>query len=183
VLALISLRETEINRDLALSEVELEERNRLLTPVYHEEEGKWLFLAIYEVAVNHLGGPVVTLHDVCRVSGGSGFLVLLAGDEVVKSEAEVIAFTVEPSLEQIKTDPGLLKEVMTAGMESCHELAIELTGGEMKTIRFGVALSNYRAGPDSPSPVMALVSFCFNFDHGRSLLFRRGFPLPPLPPE
>ncbi|NIA31584.1 MAG: hypothetical protein GWP06_16960, partial [Actinobacteria bacterium] len=116
IVAAVALYNAGIARQIALSQISVEERNSLATPVFDQQEGKWSYLAIYEVSVGNLGGPDVTLENVSKVSEGAGFLVPLRGQEIVNETLKYKAFLVKPTIGEIRANPKLLKTIAQADM-------------------------------------------------------------------
>jgi hypothetical protein len=182
LLAALALFQARKATECALSEVAVEERETLITPVFDQESGRWSCLAIYEVTVSNLGGPDLVLTGVSPAQEGSGFLVLLDGERVVEESIPHAYFEVKPGLDEIRADPRLLKDLFIESGGEGIEVDISLSPGESKNVRFGLSLSPY---DDSRSlrAKFALVSFWLHFSTGKKIIFRRGFAIPPLKQE
>ena len=177
IVAVVALVTSKTARELALSEVEIEERNSLVTPIFNEASGEWSFLALYEVGVSNLSGPDVLLRHVAKETKGAGFLVPLNQDQVVADvDLQPKAVLFDESLAQIEADPRLLKDLAQKEMADVQPVNIMIRNGETKTLRFGVMLRPYDSNQD-PLARMVLLSYQLNFDNGKSVLFRRGFPI------
>jgi hypothetical protein len=176
VMALFSARTAQ---QLALSEVTLEERSPLLTPVFNEGTNTWSYLAIYDVNITNVSGPEVKLTSISKENSGTGFLVPLKGEEVLNTPLPYKAFMVEPTLSQIMADPKLLKTIVEQDMGQSVSLNVDLPPGASKSVRFGVSIAAYD-NSNQPIAQVVLLSYRFQFDNGKSLLFRRGFPVQPL---
>ncbi len=179
IVAAVALYNAGIARQIALSQVSVEERNSLATPVFDQQEGTWSYLAVYEVSVNNLGGPDIMLKNVSKVSEGAGFLVPLRGREIVNETLTYKAFLVKPTIDEIRANPKLLKTIAQVDMGAAIPLNLLIKNGESKTIRLGVLLDAYDK-ESKPIARVVLLSYRFNFNHGKSYLFRRGFPIQPL---
>ncbi|NOY59920.1 MAG: hypothetical protein GXO75_13470 [Calditrichaeota bacterium] len=179
IVAAVALYNAGIARQIALSQISVEERNSLATPVFDQQKGTWSYLAIYEVSVNNLGGPDITLDNVSKVSEGAGFLVLLRGQEIVNSALNYKAFLVKPTIGEIRANPKLIKTVAQTDIGAVIPLNLLIKNGESKTIRLGVLLDAYDK-ENKPIARVVLLSYRFNFSNGKSYLFRRGFPIQPL---
>ncbi len=166
-------------KQVALSEIEVTERNSLLTPILDEENKRYRYLAIYEIGVTNLGGPDIVINELAKLTTGSGFIVMLKGDEVVSANPNYRAFLVEPTLQEIGANPKLLKALMEKDMGESLKLDLALPFGATKTLRFGVVLDAYRQD-NSPLANVVLLSYQLRFSNGKSYLFRRGFPIQPL---
>ncbi|HPG39744.1 MAG TPA: hypothetical protein PLP19_13345 [bacterium] len=175
-LALITARHAA---RLALADIEIEERNTLMTPVFDQETEKWSYLAIYEVAVTNQGPDAVKLSAIEKVTDGMGFLVPLAGSEILSSVPDYKAFMVAPTLGEIQSNPKLLKEIIGQELGTVGKLDMELASGQSKSVRFGVQTSVYDS-ENNPTAQVLLVSFRLKFDNGKMQVFRRGFPVTPL---
>ncbi len=166
-------------RQVALSEIEVTERNSLITPILDEESKRYRYLAIYEVGVTNLGGPDIVINELGKLTTGAGFIVLLKGDEVVSANPKYKAFLVEPTLQEIGANPKLLKTIMEKDMGEFTKLDLPLPFGSTKTLRFGVVLDAYDEA-NTPLANVLLLSYQLKFGNGKSYLFRRGFPIQPL---
>jgi|GEM_PF-726784 len=166
-------------KQVALSEIEVTERNSLITPILDEESKRYRYLAIYEVGVTNLGGPNIAINELGKLTSGSEFIVLLKGEEVVSANPQYHAFLVEPTLREIGANPKLLKGVMEKDMGEAVKLDVPLPFGATKTLRFGVVLDVYDDA-NIPLANVVLLSYQLKFSNGKSYLFRRGFPVQPL---
>ncbi len=175
----IALYNAKNARQIALSEISVEERNSLITPVFDQQEGKWSYLAIYEMSVSNLGGPDVTLESVSKVTEGAGFLVPLSGQEILNETLKYKAFFVKPTLDEIRTNPKLLKTISQSDISATAPLNLLIKNGESKTIRLGVLLDAFNK-ENKPIARVVLLSYRLNFSNGKSIIFRRGFPLQPI---
>ncbi|MBN1996398.1 hypothetical protein JW935_02515 [candidate division KSB1 bacterium] len=164
---------------LALSEITIEERSPLMTPVYDQATEKWSFLVVYEVNVTNMSGPSVKISSLGKASTGGGFLIPLKGKDFADSKLDYSAFLVEPSLVDIRANPRLLKTITEKTIQETAPLDIELPPGESRTIRFGVSMSAYDQ-ERNPLADMVLLSFRLYFSNGKSSIFRRGVPIQPL---
>jgi hypothetical protein len=178
-LAVVALYNAQVAKNLALSEVTLEERSPLLTPVFNEESGTWSYLAIYEVSLTNTSGPAITLASISKETSGAGFLVPLKGEEVVGTLLKYKAFMVEPTLPDIMANPKLLKSIVGNDMGESKVMNLPLAPGVSKSVRFGVSIDAYDSA-NQPVAQVVLLSFRFLFDNGKTLIFRRGFPIQPL---
>lgn len=178
-LAAFALYNAQAAKNLALSEVSLEERSPLLTPVFNQENGTWSFLAIYEVSLTNTSGPEVILTSISKETSGAGFLVPLKGEEVMGVVLDYKAFVVEPTLADIMANPKLLSGITEKDMGPSVALNLTLAPGVSKSVRFGVSLNPYD-GTGQPVAQVVLLSYRLSFDNGKSLIFRRGFPIQPL---
>ncbi len=175
-LALITARHAT---HLALADIEIEERNTLMTPVFDQETEKWSYLAIYEIAVTNQGPEAVKLTAIEKVTDGMGFLVPLAGSEILSNVPDYQAFMVAPTLGEIQSNPKLLKDLAGQELDASGKLDLKLAAGQSKSLRFGVQTSVYDS-ENRPTAQVLLVSFRLKFDNGKMRVFRRGFPVTPL---
>jgi hypothetical protein len=164
---------------IAKSEIEVTERNSLATPIFDEASGKYRFLVIYEIGVSNLGGPDIQISELRKMAGSTGFLVLLKGQEIVNDRPAYQAFLAEPTLTEISANPKLLKTVMEKEMGESAALNYPLPLGATKTLRFGVVVDIYDQN-NAPLANILLISYQLAFSNGKSYLFRRGTPLPPV---
>ncbi len=179
VIAVLGFSAARNARQLALSEITIEERTPLMTPVYDQASEKWSYLAVYEVNVTNMSGPTVKIESLGKVSTGGGFLIPLKGDEFADQALDYSAFIVEPGLAEIRANPRLLKEITQNTIRNTAPLDIELPPGTSRSVRFGVSMSAYDQGRE-PLADMVLLSFRLNFSNGKSSIFRRGVPIQPL---
>ena len=163
----------------ALSEIEIEERNALTLPIYDEGTQKYSYLAIYEVSVNHCSGPAITLERLEKASLGSGYLVALQGTEVVPVDFASKFFLVSQSLNEIRRNPRMLKEITASDIGDYAQLDLELGVEQTKTVRFGVLLDVYDPVLESRAEVV-LISYRFVFSNGKTSIFRRALPIQPV---
>lgn len=178
-LAVLALYNAQVAKNLALSEITLEERSPLLTPVYNEEKGTYTFLAIYEVSLTNTSGPAVTLTSISKEMSGAGFLVPLNGEEVAGTVLDYKAFIVNSTLTEIMANPKLLKSIVEKDMGESCAMNLPLAPGASKSVRFGVSVNAYDSA-GGPVAQVVLLSYRLSFDNGKSLIFRRGFPIQPL---
>ncbi len=85
----------------------------------------------------------------------------------------------EQPLAAYQENPRLLKELWDRDLDSAAALNLRLEPGAGKSIRYGILLIPYGDGGELLAE-MALVSLRLDFDNGRSHIFRRGYPIPPL---
>jgi len=178
VVAWVNSREA---RELALSEIALEEGSSLTIPVYDESQGRYSFVALYEVHVENLGGAAVKLEWLSPGDGAAGFLVTLKDGQVAAASLDAFAFLVDQPLAEIEKDGKKLQAAFQNKMKEHTPLELTIAAAESRIVRFGVHLSPYDA-QNKPLVDMALLSFRFMFDNGKSQIFRRGFPITPLMP-
>lgn len=176
VLSLMSLNRSNKAYKLALSDVQIEERNTLMTPVFDQETEQWSFLAIYEIGLTNQGPDKVVLTEIAKVTDGMGFLVPLKGSDIVDKSPDYKAFLVDPTLTDIRTNPKLIKTISANDMGDMQTLKLELASGQTRSVRFGVLVNAYDANK-APIAQMILLSFRLKFDDGRIKIFRRGFPV------
>ncbi|MBN2412073.1 hypothetical protein JXQ31_10315 [candidate division KSB1 bacterium] len=176
VISLLALNLANRAYRLALSDIQIEERNTLMTPVFDQETEQWSFLAIYEIGLTNQGPDRVVLNEIARVTDGMGFLVPLKGSDIVDKSPDYKAFMVEPTLAEIRTNPKLIKTISANDLGESRSLMLGLDSGQTKAIRFGVLVNAYDEAK-VPIAQMILLSFRLKFDNGRIKIFRRGFPV------
>ena len=164
---------------LALTDIELEERNTLMTPVYDEGQGTWAYLAIIEVGITNQGPDPLTLASMSKMDDDAGFLVPLSGSKIVDKSFDYQAFVVQPGIMEIQTNPKLIKELSKTPMGASATMDLVIGSGQTKAVRFGVLMNVYDA-EKMPLAQMVLLSMRFNFDNGKLRVFRRGIPVSPL---
>lgn len=164
---------------LALTDIELEERNTLMTPVYDEANDSWSFLAVIEVGITNQGPSPLTLASMSKMDDDAGFLVPLMGSEIVDKPFDYQAFAVQPGIMEIRSNPKLIKELAKSPMGDSAALDLVIGSGQTKAVRFGVLMNIYDA-EKAPLAQMVLLSMRFNFDNGKLRVFRRGIPVSPL---
>ncbi len=176
VISLLALNVANKAYRLALSDIQIEERNTLMTPVFDQETEQWSFLAIYEIGLTNQGTDRIVLNEISKVTEGMGFLVPLKGSDIVDKSPDCKAFMVEPTLAEIRTNPKLIKTISANDLGEAHSLKLELESGQTGTIRFGVLVNAYDENK-APIAQVILLSFRLKFDNGRIKIFRRGFPV------
>ncbi len=164
---------------LALSDIELEERNTLMTPVYDEATQSWAFLAIYETSITNQGPASFSLKSIEKMSDGAGFLIPLAGQKILDINLSSKAFLVKPSINEIQQNPRLIKSLTEQNFDTQADVDLLIESGQSKSVRFGVMVNAYNADKD-PLAQMLLLSLKLNFDNGKIRVFRRGIPVQPL---
>ena len=178
-LAVVALYSAHDARKLALSEITVEERVPLLTPIFNEETGTWSYIALYDVNITNMCGPDIILTSISKETTGGGFLVPLKGEEIISCPMTYKAFVVEPSFKEIMANPRLLKTLFHNDMGESAAVDLHLAAGATKSVRFGVSLDAYDSAKQ-PLAQVVLVSFRLLFNNGKSYLFRRGVPVQPL---
>lgn len=178
VVGLVALQTANNARNLALSEVVVEEVNALTTPVFDEESNTFAYLAIYDISVANMSGSAVHLISVEPATTAGGFLTLLKGEEVVSADVKERAFVGADGVSAVKANPALIKKLMKGGAEEAFQSrTLEL--GESAVVHLGLLLHPYDdAG--QPAANLALASWQLTFDNGKTYIFRRGFPLYPV---
>lgn len=181
LLSILAFLNSKQAKDLALSEIAIEEGATWIQPVYDEETNRFYHLAFYEVHVSNLSGPSIILKQIAPPSDDAGFIVALKNQQVQPTDLQAQAFYLHRTLQEVQTNPKLLKEVATDALNAQRMLNLAIKPGESKTVRFGVNLYPYDAQGQQLAD-MALLSFRFIFDNGKTHLFRRGFPILPVAP-
>ena len=179
LVAVISLYHARTARQLALSEISIEEKSALTTPVFDQAAKKWSYLALYELSVTNHSGPDVTLARVAKDSDGAGFLVPLDEQRVVGNDISYRAFLSDRSIAEIRSNPRLLKTLAQTDMGDAARVDRKLARGESTTIRLGVSLDVYDE-KNEPLVNVVLLSYRLDFSNGKTYYFRRGFPILPL---
>ncbi len=179
VIAVIAMILAKSAQHTALSDIVVEEKNHLLTPLYDEENQSYSYLAVYEISFTNHSGPMVTVERIEKVSDGGGYFVALQGENISNADLDARAFLVEPPLKKIAQNPKILKTVMQNEMGSSARLKIPLGPAKTQTLRIGVSLNPYDQNRQ-PLADMVLLSFRFAFSNGKTSVFRRGFPIQPL---
>lgn len=179
VVGIMALQQAKSARELALSEISIEEMNSLSTPVLNEETNAYSYLTLYDISIANMSGPSVTLQAVKKATSGAGFLAMLKGQDVVSVQVHAKAFISEKSSSAIKADPRLLKTIGQTDMGEDEELDLTIDPGETKIIHIGIALEPYDANKEALAN-MALVSFELAFTNGKNYSFQRGFPIYPI---
>ena len=166
-------------RNLALSELEIEERDALSTPLLDQESGEYGYVSIYDLSVTNVSGPPVTLERISKLQDNANFVVTLQGNQVVSPEMDPTAFLPDVSINEIEENPKLLREMIKEDIGEAAALEIKIKPGQTKSVRVGVFLKPY---DDAKQPLakVVLTSFRLEFDNGKSYVFRRGFPVLPI---
>lgn len=180
LIAVIALVNSKEAKTLSLSEISVEEGASLTVPVFDEEKNCFSFLAIYEVHINNTSGPAVVLNKVAPYREGAGFIVALKNRQIVPADLRQQIFLVNPSLEEIQSNSKLLRDLFKNDLDQNSDLNWRIDSGESKTLRLGVNLFPYDP-ENQPQVDMVLLSFRFDFDNGTKQIFRRGFPITPVP--
>jgi len=163
-----------------LSEVTVEERNSLTSPVLDEQTGDWVFVAIHEVSFTNEGSRTVAVEDVAQTKKGSGFLVSLRQGEIVSQNIPYSAYLVTPRIEEIRANPRLLRSIGEIGLDESYKLDLTIEPGETKLLRLGVTLEPYDSKFHNLVD-MVLLSYEIKFSNGKQRIFRRGVVIPPIP--
>jgi hypothetical protein len=179
VVGLVALQRTTIVRELALSEIVVEEANSLSSPVFHEESNTYSYLALYDISIANMSGPAVTLERVKKSRAGAGFLTLLKEKDIVSFETQEKAFISEQGSAAIKSNPRLLKAIGQQDMGEASDVNLQIAPGETKVIHVGLTLEPYGAEMRALAN-MGLVSFELEFNNGKRYVFQRGFPIYPI---
>ncbi len=177
IVGVLALNTANTAKTLALSEIVVGEVNSLSTPVLNEEDGALSYLTVYDISIANMSGPAVTLEKISRAESG-GFLTLLKGEDVVAADVKARAFVTEQSSSAIKANPKLLKDIPQSDMGDAVEIGLVIEPGQTKVLHLGVSMQPF--SDDGVVANMALVSWRFEFDNGKSYIFRRGFPIYPL---
>ncbi len=180
LVATIALMMSREARSIARSEIRIEERNALTTPVYDEETEQWSFLAVFELSFTNVSGPEVQLARISTLDQGGGFVLPLKGDEVMDTELNPETFLVDPTLVDIRNNPALVRDLDSGQFEGESRLDLTLPHGQTKTIRLGTMVYPYLSESREQKATMILASFEFRFSTGKTDLFRRGFAIPRL---
>ncbi len=180
-LSVIALVNANSAKNLALSEITVEEQNSLTTPVFDQASQSWSFIALYELNVTNQSGPDAVIEQLGKLSDGSGFIVPLKGRDILDDKIEHNAFLFKNPISEIQANPRLLKDVTNNDMGENADIAVSLENGASKAVRFGVSLKAYD-NENEPLAQVVLVSFKLMFDNGKTYTFRRGFPIPPIKP-
>ncbi len=181
LVAVIALVNSKEAKQLALSEVSLEEGDAITQPIYDQAENRFYYLALYEVHITNLSGPTVILKEISPPADDAGLVVALKGDQVAAVDLKPLPFRIDYTLREIRENPRLLKDLTANQLEPGKLLNIAIKPGATKTVRFGVNLYPYDAQGQSLAD-MVLLSFRLVFDNGKAQLFRRGFPIMPVAP-
>lgn len=179
VIAVIAMIQAKSANDIALSEIVVEEKNHLVTPVYDENSKTYSYLAIYEISFTNNSGPQVIVEKIEKIEDGGGYFVALKGKAFSDADLGAKAFIVEPSLKEIAQSPKLLKKISSREMGAEKRLNIPLGPAKTQTLRIGVSLNPYDQN-DKALANMVLLSFRFEFSNGKTSVFRRGFPIQPI---
>lgn len=181
VLAIVALNKAKEAKQLAISEVQIEETGSLITPVLDQEKNNaWSYLALYEIQISNLGGPSVTLENIAKHDEETGFLVLLKDQQVLLDTIEYRSIVCDRSLAEIRANPGVLKNLFNSDMGGSANVNLIIDPGESKTLRFGVRAFPYNE-ENKPIADMLLLSYRLRFDTGKHYIFRRAFPIRPVP--
>lgn len=179
VTAAFTLSRLDAVRQIALSEISIEEHNSLITPVFDQASEQMNFVAIYELGVSNLSGPDIVLETIEKADD-LDFIVGLKGPDVVNVDLKGKAFLVEPALSEIQSNPRLLTDLNQNSIAEKADVNTKVQAGKSKKIRVGFYLSPYQEQESLVN--MALVSFKLTFSNGKTSYFRRGFPIQPLQP-
>ena len=166
-------------RSVALSEIELQERNALVTPVFDQESGTWSYLAIFEWALSHSSGPAVRLESLTSAEAGGGYTIALHNGELVGGKLQERVFLTESTLQEIQTEPKRVRSLGQSPLSDPQNLDWALQDGKTRNLRVGVLLDPYDASKNLRAD-MVLLSFKLQFDNGKTRVVRRGIPIQPL---
>ncbi len=166
-------------RNLALSELEIEERDALSTPLLDQESGEYGYVSIYDISITNVSGPAVTLKEISKLRDNANFVVTLRGEKVVTPQTDPSAFLPDVSINEIEQNPKLLREMIKEDIGDAAEVDMHIKPGQTKSVRVGVFLKPY---DEEKQPVanVVLTSFRLEFENGKSYVFRRGFPVLPI---
>ncbi|MBN1543515.1 hypothetical protein JW992_15345 [candidate division KSB1 bacterium] len=176
VIAIFALSVAHNARQTALSEIELEEHNALVTPVFDQETGSWSYLAIYEWTISHSSGPAVRLESLAPANAGEGYAVSLLEGEPVGQDLQDRIFRTELTLAEIRRDPQTVKALGQTLLAEREFLGWVLQDGKSRSLRLGIRLSPYDETQSRLADVV-LLSFKLSFDNGKTQLIRRAVPI------
>ena len=179
IIGLVALQRTAVVRELALSEIVVEEANSLSSPVFREESNRYSYLALYDISIANMSGPAVTLERVKKSRAGVGFLAMLKENDIISLNAKEKAFISEQGSAAIKNNPRLLKTIGQQDMGDSSEVNLKIAPGETKVIHVGLTLEPYDTERQALAN-MGLVSFELEFSNGKRYVFQRGFPIYPI---
>ncbi|MBN1561943.1 hypothetical protein JW998_16950 [candidate division KSB1 bacterium] len=174
----LALSQARSARQLALSEVIVEEVNSLSTPVFDQDSGQYSYLTLYDISIANMSGPRLTLQRVKKATG-AGFLAMLKGKDVVSLKVNEKAFVSDVGSTAVKNEPRLLKTVGQQDMGESSTVNIVIEPGETKVLHLGLTLQPFDADAQ-PLAHVALVAWELEFDNGKSYIFQRGFPIYPV---
>ena len=151
--------------------VTLEEHNSLLSPVYDENNGKWSYVAIYELSLMNEGMKKVVINRIAKVSEGSGFFVALKDGKIINQGIQHSSYIVEPTISEIRTNPKLLSSIDQDFGDS-KQISIIIKPGETKLVRIGTSISAYDSEKQNLAD-MVLLSYEIRLATGQRRLFRQ----------
>ncbi len=163
-------------KQIALSEIELEERDALLTPVFDEETSSGSYLAIFEWALSHSSGPAIRLESLVPVEEQDGYLVTLYDGAPTGSDLQERVFRTESTLQEIQLHPEKIKTLGQTVLADRESLDLQLESGKTRFLRVGVRLHPYGEKQNLLADVV-LLSFKLCFDNGKTRIIRRGIPI------
>ena len=166
-------------RNLALSELEIQERDALSTPLLDQGSGDYGYVSIYDISITNVSGPAITLEEISKLKDNANFVVTLSGEKVVTPKTNPSAFLPDVSINEIEQNPKLLREMIKEDIGESAAVSIKIEPGQTKSVRVGVYLEPYDA-EKQPVANVVLTSFRLEFDNGKSYVFRRGFPVLPI---
>lgn len=176
VVGVMALTAAHSAKELALSQVVVEEVNSLTTPVYDEESRVYSFLSLYDISIANMSGPAVTLTTISKAQSGGGFVMLLRGKEAIASDVHAKTIVSEHSSGAVKANPKLLKDMPAVDAGDNYAADLKINPGETKVLHLGLSLQPFTEEGEAVAN-MALVSWKLQFSNGKSFFFRRGFPI------
>ena len=179
IVAVLALLYSIKTRQDALSEVSVEERNSLTSPVLDEKTGNWSFVAIFEMSFTNEGTRNVTVERIAKSVEGAGFLVPLKQGEILNKDIDYSTYLVEPTIKAIRANPRLLRSIKQNVMSEDTKLDLTIKPGETKILRLGVTLAPYDSEHRNLAD-MVLFSYKMKFSNGKWRIFRRGAAIPPV---
>jgi hypothetical protein len=179
LLAIFALVQIKSVRQLALSELVIEEHDSLSAPVFDEEKQTFSFVTLFDISITNHSGPAVTLTSVQKIPSSKQFLTLLKNEEIVNADVQTRAFPLESSSAEVQANPRMLKTLMSQDMGESANFNVSVAPGATKIFHLGVALSPYNVEKQAVATA-ALCSFELKFDNGKTYIFRRAFPITPL---
>lgn len=181
VVAVIALVTAKGAREIALSEVTVEEGETVTLPLFDEEQERFSFLVLVELHITNQGGPAVEVLQLSRNTSDAGFLVGLKNQEIQSGDLKPQFHAIEQPFSELQANPRLLKEALR--QNPLHDIPIRhmLESGQSKTVRYAVHFFPYDDGKQNLADLV-LISTRLTFANGAIRMMRHGYPILPLVP-
>ncbi len=181
VVAVIALVTAKGAKEMALSEVTIEEGETVTLPLFDEEQNRFSFLVLVELHISNQGGPAVELLQLSRNLADAGFLIGLKNQEIQSGDLKPQFYAIEQPFSELQANPRLLKDVLKQSPVQDIPIRHTLESGQSRTVRYAVHFFPYDDGKRTLADLV-LISTRLTFANGAIRMMRHGYPILPLVP-